>query len=688
MNAVSFQALEDSYVDSGLSSSNFGTSSRLRVDSSPTVQRTFTRFQVQGVTVPVSSAQLVFTCTNSGPAGSIWTIGGSWIEQGLTWNSQPSLLNPISSPGSFSCSSSGTLVVYDVTSVVTGDGAYDFAVATGSADGLTFFSRETGSGPALVINAPISSGSPDVDQVHLSWTGNPATTMTVMWHTQYSSNPSQVQYETATGYGSTVNGKTYPSSGQGYLHEVTLTGLQPANRYNYRISADDGSWSSDYSFQTAPLGDGDFRFLAVADMGRNSNSITISNLMARRAASFTVGAGDYWYSDDENNVDRWFNINQPLMSQAPFMPARGNHEGGNHETAYPNRYTTRFALPPPENYYSFRYGGAHFLVVDTNIDYTPGSVQRSFIESDLQAAASDPAVRWTFAIHHHPPFSSSTYQSLTVRGQLSPLYDRWGVDVVISGHAHLYERTFPVKSTGTVASTDTSEYTNPGAPIYMVTGGGGASPPPGQVKCSSTTQSWSVKCLEVFEFLEFRTTPLTIELSAIDSSGLVFDRFTLRRTDAAPTDTLTLLPSDDAYIRADFPDSTFGLATTIQADNSPVKNFLLKFYVTGLGTRQVTSARLHLFAVDPSDNGGDFYRTADAWNQGTVTWRNAPAPDTARIASLGSVSTGVWYEIDVTSVIVGDGVVSLRVSSLSSNGADYSSKEGANSPQLVIRFSS
>jgi len=92
--------------------------------------------------------------------------------------------------------------------------------------------------------------------------------------------------------------------------------------------------------------------------------------------------------------------------------------------------------------------------------------------------------------------------------------------------------------------------------------------------------------------------------------------------------------------------------------------------------------------VDPSDNGGDFYRTADAWNQGTVTWRNAPAPDTARIASLGSVSAGVWYEIDVTSVIVGDGVVSLRVSSLSSNGADYSSKEGANPPQLVISFSS
>lgn len=606
----------------------------------------------------------------------------------MTWNNQPSLLNPISSAGSFSCSSSGTLVVYDVTSIVTGDGTYDFALATGSTDGLAFYSRETGSGPALVINAPISSGSPDVDQVHLSWTGNSATTMTVMWHTQYSSNPAQVQYETATGYGSTANGKTYPSSGQGYLHEVTLTGLQPATRYNYRVSADDGSWSSDYSFQTAPLSDGDFRFLAVADMGRNSNSITISNLMAMRAASFTVGAGDYWYSDDENNVDKWFNINQPLMSQAPFMPARGNHEGGNHETAYPNRYPTRFALPTPENYYSFRYGGAHFLIVDTNVDYTSGSVQRSFIERDLQAAASDPAVKWTFAVHHHPPFSSSTFQSLTARAQLSPLYDLYGVDVVITGHAHLYERTFPVKSDGKVASTNTSEYTNPQAPIYMVTGGGGASPPPGQVKCSTTTQTWSVKCLEVFEFLEFHTTPTSVELSAIDSSGLVFDRFTLRRTDTAPTNTLTLLPSDDAYIRPDFPDSTFGLATTLQADNSPVKNFLLKFQVTGLGTRQVTSAKLRLFAVDPSGNGGDFYRTADSWNQGTVTWRNAPAPDTVRIASLGSVSTGVWYEIDITSVIVGDGVVSLRVSSSSTNGADYSSKEGANSPQLVISFSS
>jgi predicted phosphodiesterase len=688
---VSIGAAEDSYVDSSAPSSNFGTSSRLLVDNSPTVFRTFVRFIVEGITFPVESAQMALRCVNSGPGGTVWTISESWTEGGLTWNNQPKPVDSISSPGPFSCSSSGTPVVYDLTSVVTGDGVYDLVIATTADDGVDFFSKESGSGPTLVINGQVSSGSSSVDQIHLSWTQETATTMTITWHTTSSTNPTRVQFGTTTNYGSIAGGTTYASSGTGYLHQVTLTGLQPETRYIYRVSGDDGSWSENHSFLTAPRDYGDFRFLAVADMGRNSNSITISNLMASRNAAFTVGAGDYWYSDDEDNVDEWFNINEPLMSQAPFMPARGNHEGGNHETSYPNRYPTRFALPPPENYYSFRYGASHFLIVDTNIDLKPGSSQRDFIEADLQAAAADPGVRWIFAVHHHPPFSSTTFESLTVRDELSPVYDRWGVDVVITGHAHLYERTFPVKADGTVASFEISAYENPSAPIYTVTGGGGASPNPGDIKCSSDRDAWSAKCLEVFEFLEFHVTPTSAQLTTIGKDGVVLDGFTLQKPDSeppnpAPGEALTFAPTDDAYVRADFPRTNYGSRRTVQVDNSPVKDFLLKFSITGIGSGQVTSAKLRLFAAHPSDSGGDFYLTADTWRESTVTWGNAPASQT-RIAVLGPVSSGNWYEVDLTLVVSGDGVLSLRVSSGSSNQADYSSKEGANAPQLTINLS-
>jgi parallel beta-helix repeat protein len=159
----------------------------------------------------------------------------------------------------------------------------------------------------------------------------------------------------------------------------------------------------------------------------------------------------------------------------------------------------------------------------------------------------------------------------------------------------------------------------------------------------------------------------------------------LNLTTPAAATTLSFAPVADTYVRSDTPTATAGSATTIQTDNSPVKHILMKFTVSGVNGRPVTSAKLRLYCVDPSDKGGDFHRVADSsWSEGTLNWNNAPAADTATLASLGAVNTGLWYEVDLSSLITGDGTYSLRVTSISTNGADYSSKEGANPPQLVL----
>jgi hypothetical protein len=74
----------------------------------------------------------------------------------------------------------------------------------------------------------------------------------------------------------------------------------------------------------------------------------------------------------------------------------------------------------------------------------------------------------------------------------------------------------------------------------------------------------------------------------------------------------------------------------------------------------------------------------NSWQEETLTWNNAPVAQTNLLGSIGSVSANNWYEVDLTSLITGDGTYSLRITSTSSDGADYSSKEGANPPQLVI----
>jgi len=156
-------------------------------------------------------------------------------------------------------------------------------------------------------------------------------------------------------------------------------------------------------------------------------------------------------------------------------------------------------------------------------------------------------------------------------------------------------------------------------------------------------------------------------------------------TSTLPVSSLTFLPVEDAYIASGSPTTNYGSATTLQVDNSPIKHFLLKFDVSGLNGQQIASAKLRFYNVDPSSKGGDFYAVSDtSWQEETITWNNAPAALTNLLASLGSVSANNWYEIDITSLIAGDGTYSLRISSTSSDGADYSSKEGANPPQLVI----
>ena len=148
---------------------------------------------------------------------------------------------------------------------------------------------------------------------------------------------------------------------------------------------------------------------------------------------------------------------------------------------------------------------------------------------------------------------------------------------------------------------------------------------------------------------------------------------------------LTFNPSDDTYVQSDQPTTTFGTSTQIVVDNSPARNILLKFTVSGIGTKTVTSAKLRLFCVNASPYGGDFHMVADStWSEGTVNWNNAPPADPGSLGILGKVVVGTWYEVDVTALVTGDGTFSVKGISTNADGAYYSSKEGTNPPQLVI----
>jgi hypothetical protein len=151
------------------------------------------------------------------------------------------------------------------------------------------------------------------------------------------------------------------------------------------------------------------------------------------------------------------------------------------------------------------------------------------------------------------------------------------------------------------------------------------------------------------------------------------------------TTTLTFVPDADATIRSDYPGNNYAAASTIATDGSPIKDFLIRFTVTGVGTQTVTNAKLRLACTDNSPYGGTFAVAANTWTESTVTWSTAPVAGST-VATLGKVVAGSVYEVDVSSLIHGDGTYTLRISSTSSDGADYTSREGVLSarPQLVL----
>ena len=151
----------------------------------------------------------------------------------------------------------------------------------------------------------------------------------------------------------------------------------------------------------------------------------------------------------------------------------------------------------------------------------------------------------------------------------------------------------------------------------------------------------------------------------------------------------TFTATADTYVDSQNPSVNYGASQQLGVDNSPVKQMLLRFDVAGL-TQPVTSAKLRIHVDDAvgaeSGNGGTFRAmSTTSWSETSVTYANRPAVDGATLGTLGSVARNTWYEVDVTSYVRGNGTFSIGVTSSSTNGADYDSREtGATAPQLVI----
>jgi hypothetical protein len=192
----------------------------------------------------------------------------------------------------------------------------------------------------------------------------------------------------------------------------------------------------------------------------------------------------------------------------------GNHELSGGECGYQG-YRDIYHLPdnaPPgdgETYYSFDWGNAHFVALDTNQSYGAGSAQYDWLIADLQAATRP----WQFVFFHHPAYSSGTHGSTPdVQAHLVPVFETYGVDVVFNGHDHHYERTCPVLGGACTTPQD-------GGVVYYVTGGGGAPLYP------VGTDWFTAYGDSLNHFLRVAVHECWLRLEAVGTDGVIFDSY-------------------------------------------------------------------------------------------------------------------------------------------------------------------
>ncbi|MFZ6004403.1 MAG: DUF7594 domain-containing protein [Actinomycetota bacterium] len=154
-----------------------------------------------------------------------------------------------------------------------------------------------------------------------------------------------------------------------------------------------------------------------------------------------------------------------------------------------------------------------------------------------------------------------------------------------------------------------------------------------------------------------------------------------------PTSTVTAVAAADTHARSNQPDSTFGSSAEMRSylSGSTHNDSFVRFSVAG-GTGTVQSAMLRLFVTNASTSGGTVFQVGStSWAESTLTWNNRPAVTGSALGSLGAVSASTWVEVDVTSAVADPtGDYAFSVQGASNDLAVFSSKEGANAPELVV----
>ncbi|WP_217426360.1 purple acid phosphatase family protein [Pandoraea anhela] len=387
----------------------------------------------------------------------------------------------------------------------------------------------------------IDASVPSVAGLHLQFGSDASREMVVSWHTlRPIANPRVLVGRTDGRLDRTVAAREVSyvddkSKQIVYAYHATVAGLAADSEYLY-AALHDGAEPQFATFRTAPRGRRPIRFTSFGDQGTptvgkmlvapggatSKRTYVNDNLGSPAAGDTTAGVerlqplfhlfnGDLCYANlAQDRVRAWWdfwNNNTRSARYRPWMPSPGNHENelGNGPIGF-RAYQTYFSLPASEGqtqvtrglWYAFTAGSVRVIAVaNDDVCYQDGGdsyvrgysngAQKAWLERALAAARADTSVDWVVVCMHQVAISSADKANgadLGIREAWLPLFDKYGVDLVVCGHEHHYERSHPIRgqqANGTLtpipATTGIDVIDTTKGTVHMVIGGGGTSAP-------------------------------------------------------------------------------------------------------------------------------------------------------------------------------------------------------------------
>lgn len=368
-----------------------------------------------------------------------------------------------------------------------------------------------------------------------------------------------------------VSATADPTPGvESFTHRATASDIDPDNAFRYRVGSDKGGWSDIYVVDPSPTEDWSFIHFGDHGIGELPQKVTAEVL--KTPSDLVMLAGDLSYANGDQPIwDVWFEQMQPLMANRVTMTAPGNHEqkdfGGD---TFKNRFThppkplTSIISPgsPGSSFYSFDYNRVHFLVTTAGALIDDGTLAEEIlnIEADLSLAAARRAageIDFIIVMQHFTIWTDQLGRSPanpTLVALEENIIVRYGVDLLVVGHDHIYQRSVPMAF----------GLPNPLGYTQMLVGTGGASV---RLMDDNGPQIWSAATFVGIGYARYAVSrgKIAVEYFAAEPRGLadeerqivdgpfeLRDAFEIKAKDSVACATCALPPRSPQELLKDF----------------------------------------------------------------------------------------------------------------------------------------